>query len=706
MPIREPIPLASVESETIAPERVVEQQWNDEMERNGGYSEREVAKLRSDIRELQMPGEICIQESTHKSQEYEPISPDERRGGFSYESHRTSKYLVVGAKKKENTHGLYSEYVGGERFLITSYESGIHGRSHLEPKTAEEYRQELLAEKRERLHNDIRRLFYEQKDRSKEWLEKYATARESFIGALETQWKQEDDHILTERFGDYHAYEAIAERVRSARTLVEHVQEEIKRCRLTLSSDVAYGEIGKDSLEDLEKCEKALLAFVAEAKVRIAQYLEDFDAVVFATSEERDRAMEAEPTPAPWFLYGVEPTLLEKFGRKPGEGFGKRVIGKPLVFLPGTKPVVGFHIDGRGSRYGREIFYTGLISLQCGTVQDLPNKGYKDAQDILALVQNPDWAIRWKDTKNGELESYGLANAKGIAKLWSGYEIKEGRIQTEGWDGSPGADISIEDICRAHGLPAYVPLAAQRDSTPVASIASTPPSVPTAPSQPLLGKEALTLAFAQVNLPKGERNIVSAKPSVAGQEYVQEQNIQPTEAQEILLHAHDDLVLIHAIFRGIPVKPYDVPQTKQEGEALATAAATVKEKRAELFMTLTGIRELIESAQIHTVKDRDSMFGKIAALKKSAERLANSKEALLLIGKSVSKDWFSSWMELWKGLPATVRSEVDGMVDEKNIPVILREVQKQVALLMSDFQQGKDLDIKAKIGDAAIPYLE
>ena len=165
-------------------------------------------------------------------------------------------------------------------------------------------------------------------------------------------------------------------------------------------------------------------------------------------------------------------------------------------------------------------------------------------------------------------------------------------------------------------------------------------------------------------------------------------------------------MLIHAIFRGIPVKPYDEPQTKQEGEALATAAAIVKEKRAGLFMTLTDIRELLETAQIHTVKDRDSMFGKIAALKKSAERLANSKEALLLIGKSVSKDWLSSWMELWRDLPATVRSEVNGMVDEKNIPVILREVQKQIALLVGDFQQGKDLKIKKIIEGIAVAYIE
>lgn len=663
------------------------------------WRKEEIVKLRADILALQMPGELHVRSRSYNSSAY---IEDERHGRYERNFERTNRYLVVGAQKQEHAYGLSDGYSGGKEFLVAQYESGRFA-SHKPPeeKSPEEYRQELLENRWKKLKDYVEEPWVSREEIPEAEHAEYHARREKFIQTLVEKWKQDDQEVLFKNVGNHEAYQSQSDALRTARALALKAQEDARRFRLYVVLP-PIGEIGNESLGVLQRHEQALRKFAVDVQQQIAARLVERNEIEFSSIEERDRAMAADPIPAPWFLQGFSEKDLEKYGRKPGEGFGKRVRGKKgeVTFLPGEKSIVGLRLNGGSSRNGKQIFYSGLISLQYGDTTSLPAYGERGGTKILALVQNPEWCVRWIDTYDGVPQKYGLANASGIGVLYGGELYKEKdqeQVIVQHWDGTAGAGPSGEDIRRAHGLPAYAP---HGNATQVASTATQDGIL-----EPALGSGAFAMLFNQRNVEKSAEIPVVQKSIGGAQEKQPDQQLTNKEKAEALHEIQGDLLYIHGIFRGIPAKPYQVPRTKSEGELLAKAAGIVKEKRAEIFINMTDLKGITEAEVMQTTKDRERVFGKIAALKKNAERLAASKESNTLSGAGTANDWVGTFTDLWKRIPTTVTAEVNGMVTQESIPKIIHEIQERVSMKGVDVQQGKEINLKELIEEVAVEYM-
>src|SRR3989344_4504694 len=259
------------------------------------FIQRKFSELRKDIRALKAPGESYVFSSSQDTDVTEPLSRDEKRGGYRRQATITNYYLVVGARKIERGHfGDYYKYNGGEELYLFG---GEGARTPVE--TPEELKAEMLANRQEQIKDDF--------------------AREKKI-------------------------------IPPSNARAEDLRINLREIEGLFNIDI----VG-DSIESLEENVLALEAYVKKVNILVEQILHNSGEKDFPDAGSLERALEVTPTPAKWHLRDIDPKIFEAYGRKLGEGFGEKVAGK-LLYLPGDRAVVGISIPGsRRRRYSTEI---------------------------------------------------------------------------------------------------------------------------------------------------------------------------------------------------------------------------------------------------------------------------------------------------------------------------------------------------------------
>src|SRR3989344_276577 len=320
------------------------------------FIQRKFSELRKDIRALKAPGESYVFSSSQDTDVTEPLSRDEKRGGYRRQATITNYYLVVGARKIERGHfGDYYKYNGGEELYLFG---GEGARTPVE--TPEELKAEMLANRQEQIKDDFARekkIIPPSNASAADWTKAYDARWDALQQLTEEKWRMEDDQLLAEKKAIWDAYEAMAERVRHAREESTKAVKRAENLRINLREieGLFNIDIGGDSIESLEENVLALEAYVKKVNILVEQILHNSGEKDFPDAGSLERALEVTPTPAKWHLRDIDPKIFEAYGRKLGEGFGEKVAGK-LLYLPGDRAVVGISIPGsRRRRYSTEI---------------------------------------------------------------------------------------------------------------------------------------------------------------------------------------------------------------------------------------------------------------------------------------------------------------------------------------------------------------
>lgn len=207
--------------------------------------------------------------------------------------------------------------------------------------------------------------------------------------------------------------------------------------------------------EAQEAYDNAKLRFISLRSQREAETVqkeaERANLIELSKSEIRE-AKEFPVQPARWYLSGVEAEKVQKkFGRKPGEGFGvKVVIEGEHLYLPGSRAIVGIAFQaGYAKRYLMNIHTDGLLPLEdsfpkviCGRDRD---------EDLLGIVENPNWRVTSVDSEHGTAYKYNLWNTKGNASIIF-HPDGAYRYEASDWEGIDGNGPTIEEVSSAHSL--------------------------------------------------------------------------------------------------------------------------------------------------------------------------------------------------------------------------------------------------------------
>jgi len=310
--------LAVIKSSIRSPENIAQERFQRFV--LSEYTKNDIDKLRQKIIDLQTPGEVYITSQTFKTQGYEPLSLDERRGNFHYDTQVTEWSLVVGAKKLERPNWR-SDYTGGKTFPILSKETGRFGSNEKFAENAELVRQTLLSQ--------TRRQLLEMCDREKtndttipseprlyditpeEWDKRYIQTWEALQKEIEQQWQHEDNLALEQIKADEETYKKVVIELRQTREQVESLDKHARDLRIDLSSlnSLGFGEIGTDSSDRLSEVIQSLRQYITEANILIANQLQQRDKVDIAVTKPNAEAAAALDTDS-LEIYGVCGLLL------------------------------------------------------------------------------------------------------------------------------------------------------------------------------------------------------------------------------------------------------------------------------------------------------------------------------------------------------------------------------------------------------------
>lgn len=226
---------------------------------------------------MQSPGESFVSSSTRNAQLYDPLSPDERRGGDSYrEGYIATYFLTVGARAKERPRWS-SDYKGGKSFVIVS---GEHPRVPQE--TVEQLRDKLITEKRRQLKekfDNAKKMNPPAPDARlytldpEEWSKQYEDRWNKIQKATEDQWEVEDAKLLGEIKQSWEQYDNAAKDLLAAREEVEQAEKLARVSRIILELEYNArpnrGNIGSDTIEEIKERAAALRAYAAKLNEHI-----------------------------------------------------------------------------------------------------------------------------------------------------------------------------------------------------------------------------------------------------------------------------------------------------------------------------------------------------------------------------------------------------------------------------------------------------
>lgn len=249
----------------LSPEEIAEKKFNKVIHNSS------VEGLRQSIRLLQSPGESYIKRSSSKKQVYVPLSADERRGDFSYDTNITTYSLVVGAKKNNDSWDSYSGGFSmpvGESQPITS---------------AEDMRIDLLNKKREQLRRIVnvekssppdQRIYQPGPEK---WDELYESRWKEMQEAVEKKWEEEDMYYLEEAREKWSEYEEIFSELTSAHQEVNEILNKADKLGIKLDSAVVpeYVNTKNDNIEKIKEKVTALRQYAIEANDYLANALKE-----------------------------------------------------------------------------------------------------------------------------------------------------------------------------------------------------------------------------------------------------------------------------------------------------------------------------------------------------------------------------------------------------------------------------------------------
>lgn len=444
-------------AEKIAEERIEEFLASD-------FEGENIHKTQKNIVNLQAPGEMLTESGSRQTQQQIMGHYGGESWGTGHYSNvnKVSWYLRTGATKIART-GLHAgEYIDGFTFSINEPQKDD---------TPEQIRDRLLINEKKNLQESFERAkktdpipadprIYDLSP--EEWTERYNKSWDVRQQRVEQQWHEEGETSLNQMKAELESYEHVNAKQQKLREEADEVTKRSKKLRINLGdleNPALYGT-NTESLESLQENIISVQLYINTVNALIEEQLRKRGEVEIAATkseEEKERAlkeaMEAPATPAPWYLSGIDPAELEKYGRKQGEGFGSKVAGKSL-YLPGDRALVGIKFHGGTRRYKTRIEDRGLYPLG----DSLPTYVGKRDEDLLAFVENPDWNIKWVHYHDDEPSGYGLANAKGKATLTPSFNNSY-QYQSNSWDQttdefgkSDGQGPTAEEIISAHNL--------------------------------------------------------------------------------------------------------------------------------------------------------------------------------------------------------------------------------------------------------------
>lgn len=123
---------------------------------------------------------------------------------------------------------------------------------------------------------------------------------------------------------------------------------------------------------------------------------------------------------------------------------------KAKTLLPGENALAYFEIGpGGGKRYHFEVKAESGIARVAEETNDKVTR-----QQVLAIIDSPDWQSAWVEYKDGEVTAYCLADAGGIHSYYAYDDPRRGesRIHSRGWEGVAIVAPSEADMDKIFGL--------------------------------------------------------------------------------------------------------------------------------------------------------------------------------------------------------------------------------------------------------------
>lgn len=220
------------------------------------------------------------------------------------------------------------------------------------------------------------------------------------------------------------------------------------------------------------------------------------------------------------------------------------------------------------------------------------------------------------------------------------------------------------------------------------------------------GAFAAALAKSQIQKTKESAPATSAKQLKQPKEDRREQNISKAEAAKIIADGQNMMVLVESVARGVSVTALRAALAKPDGEAMARAVERLKSKKNELLKDIDNFTEELISITVATGQQKDYVSGKISGLMGRAEKLANSKDAVLLMANDSNKTWQNTLSSLWEAVPQTVATETEGVVDASKRDALIIAVRKKLTENIDQIQKGQEIKLKQIIDDAAESFME
>jgi hypothetical protein len=247
------------------------------------------AEKRNNLVKLRSPGECYMYSSTKMREVTEQESEDEKSPSFSHDVEFYEWYLVVGARGKEDFIGdkrSSYDYYGGHEFTLLSSR-----RHETLTGTPEENRDNLIREECERLEE----IFNHWKENTvppkpdgklhtlseEEWQKRFDARWNKLKKETEEKWKVEDGQRIARAEDEWRQYDVAAEELRRAR---ERVNQALKNADkypfLSVPPRPSAGNIGRDPLEQIQRCTKILLDYALEIEEKLSRALEQENVIV------------------------------------------------------------------------------------------------------------------------------------------------------------------------------------------------------------------------------------------------------------------------------------------------------------------------------------------------------------------------------------------------------------------------------------------
>ncbi|MEK7632668.1 MAG: hypothetical protein AAB473_02660 [Patescibacteria group bacterium] len=632
------------------------------IERDIEEQERTIASIRADIVDLEAPGELSVDSKEGRGQERATSSfhGDTFETGGYRDTTVIQYFLTVGLAPKDERPLMWIPGLPGGR---KSFFLSEHGKAPED--TAEEIRSRLLEERKKTLkeilsgHDPIvnlkidGRIFTE----PERWRSQYRQALEDVRKTYEDRWRVDDAAKLEELNAEWNERRQISATFHELSEEIEALHVRARSARVaTVAPSVDRRSENRESLRaDIQ----VYRDYIQQLRSNIEETLRgrrEVEVIVGKTQAEAEgalrKAMEAPATPAPWFLHGVEPEIFEKFGRKPGEGFGEKVAGEKL-FLPGDKPVVGIKPPiNLGSRYSNTVQCEGLSPLDGNLPTAIGRNPF-----IVATVEKPDWCIRWQEVRDRkEQTGYGLVNERGVGTLFGG----EGGGGEYGylsydWNGVTGAGPRREDVEVANGLAQPRSTQSKPQSQPtldhVASNAST-----TLEGMNVSGHPSAVLTTHQLAdaFTRGKKPEVAPVPKNTIKHVSVASEAKLTEAEkmtpELLAGFVDEVDALRGVIselKTLGAKPKT--QSKDKPTDQEKALAELYEKH------IPSLTEAVRAVQVELAAQDlrpERIRGIIADLRRRVEHVWTK---IGVRAKSESRnDWIPMYLNVWKKIPAEV----------------------------------------------------